>query len=60
MMQRAHERGGSVTAAEYPGIYQQPTLFLGTAGIAYQIARCAYPRLFPSLLFNNLPRGEQN
>ncbi len=57
MIQRAHDRGGYVTAAEYPGIYQQPTLFQGTAGIAYQIARCAYPRLFPSLLLNNLPRG---
>jgi lantibiotic modifying enzyme len=57
MIQRAHDRGGYVTAAEYPGIYQQPTLFQGTAGIAYQIARCAYPRLFPSLLLNALPRG---
>jgi hypothetical protein len=59
MIQRAHDRGGYVTAAEYPGIYQQPTLFQGTAGIAYQIARCAYPRLFPSLLFNTLPRGTE-
>ena len=59
MIQRAHDRGGYVTAAEYPGIYQQPTLFQGTAGIAYQIARCAYPRLFPSLLLNTLPRGKE-
>lgn len=59
MIQRAHDRGGYVTAAEYPGIYQQATLFQGTAGIAYQIARCAYPRLFPSLLLNTLPRGKE-
>lgn len=57
MIHRAHDRGGYVTAAEYPGIYQHPTLMQGTAGIAYQIARTAYPRLFPSLLFNAVPRS---
>lgn len=56
MIQRAHDRGGYVTAMDLPGLYQQPALMQGSAGIAYQIARCAYPRLFPSLLWYGLPR----
>lgn len=55
MITRAHERGGYVTATGFPGIYDQPALMQGSAGIAYQIARCAYPRLFPSLLWYGLP-----
>lgn len=56
MITRAHERGGYVTATGVPGMYEQPALMQGSAGIAYQIARCAYPRLFPSLLWYGLPR----
>lgn len=58
MIRRAHDRGGYVTAMNFPGLYQQPALMQGSAGIAYQIARCAYPRLFPSLLWYGLPRGD--
>ena len=59
MITRAHDRGGYVTASGFPGLYQQPALMQGSAGIAYQIARCAYPRIFPSLLWYGLPRPHE-
>lgn len=57
MIERAHARGGYVCHGTTPGIYEHPGLWQGTAGIAYQIARCAYPRLFPSLLANEFRRS---
>jgi len=56
MVARAHERGGYVCVAEIPGIYEHPGVWHGTAGIAYQLARTAYPRLFSSLLAFEMPK----
>lgn len=50
MVARAHDRGGYVCIADIPGVYEHPGVWHGTAGIAYQLARMAYPRLFGSLL----------
>ncbi len=56
MVSRAHDRGGYVCSSSQPGIYEHPGLWQGNAGIAYQLARCAYPRLFPSLLSGDIRR----
>ena len=56
MVARAHDRGGYVCSSSQPGIYEHPGLWQGNAGIAYQLARCAYPRLFPSLLSGDMRR----
>ncbi len=58
MVTRAHERGGYVCIAELPGVYEHPGVWHGTAGIAYQLARMAYPRLFGSLLAFAMPRSK--
>jgi lantibiotic modifying enzyme len=57
MITRARERGGYVCIAEIPGVYEHPGVWHGTAGIAYQLARMAYPRLFDSLLGFQLPKS---
>ncbi|MEY3988980.1 MAG: hypothetical protein RI985_61 [Chloroflexota bacterium] len=58
MVARAHERGGYVCVAEIPGVYEHPGVWHGTAGIAYQLARVAYPRLFGSLLAFEMPKNK--
>ena len=58
MIARAHDRGGYVCIAEIPGVYEHPGVWHGTAGIAYQLARMAYPRLFGSLLAFEMPKGK--
>lgn len=56
MVARAHDRGGYVCVAEIPGVYEHPGTWHGTAGIAHQLARMAYPRLFGSLLAFEMPK----
>lgn len=58
MVTRARDRGGYVCVADIPGIYEHPGVWHGTAGIAYQLARMAYPRLFGSLLAFEMPKGK--
>lgn len=58
MVTRAHDRGGYVCVAEIPGIYEHPGVWHGTAGIAHQLARMAYPRLFGSLLAFEMPKSK--
>lgn len=57
MVARAHDRGGYVCVAEIPGVYEHPGVWHGTAGIAHQLARMAYPRLFGSLLAFEMPKS---
>lgn len=58
MVARAHDRGGYVCVVEMPGVYEHPGVWHGTAGIAYQLARMAYPRLFGSLLAFEMPKSK--
>ncbi|MBM4413133.1 MAG: DUF4135 domain-containing protein [Chloroflexi bacterium] len=58
MVARAHDRGGYVCIADIPGVYEHPGVWHGTAGIAYQLARMAYPRLFGSLLAFEMPKSK--